>query len=75
MPRSWNERPGPYVYMAVTADDLELPVYNADQMQHLAGKMHKTPNHLSRALCTGMRVRLGKRWVHIIKVRVEEDEQ
>ncbi len=63
------------VYMAVTADEYELPLAIADSVSELAGMMHLTTNCVRHRLRDNTWQRSRRRdMTRVIRIDIEEDD-
>lgn len=60
-----------FLWLAVTTDELELPIVVADTVAELARRLGKKPNDISSAWCKKLS---GKNWgVKVVKVEVNNN--
>lgn len=62
------------IYMAVTPDEYELPLFVTDNLAEMADKFHKTKACISSSICH-KRQGTNKGGVKFIKIKEEEDAE
>lgn len=66
--------PKGFVWLAVTNDEYEMPVFFADSAQLLGEIMGMRENRIAKAKQNKGCVRRGNQWLKIVKVKIETDE-